>query len=273
MDTLFYKGFFERDSLLQNDSLLFHPPGICREDQIGMPVELRPHLPYDNDSLTLLLLLCFLLLVVVIVLRRRTVSEQISNFLYPQVSQSSSGSHSDKLNNSFFGGWLTDYLLIIMACLLYGTLYFLYAKEHWTLWTVPLTTLHWLGIYSGVCLVFFALKQLLIVTINHIFFPREKRRLWVQAYGFLFNSESILLLPLLLATIYLRLSPEIVIYSFLFLLLFVKTWVLIKDFTYFFGKFYGILHLFVYFCTLEAVPILVLWTVLGCLTNYLTTTL
>ena len=273
MDTLFYKGFFERDSLLQADSLLFHPPGIIQEEQIGMPVELRPQLLYDDNAFTLLLFCCFLMLVAVVVLRRRSVGDQISNFFYPQLNQSSSTTPSGKPNRNLFGSWVTDVLLILLGSMLLATLYFFYAADHRPLWTLPLTSLQWVGIYSLVFLVYWGLKQLFATTINAIFFPRNKRRLWVQACSFLFNVQVILLLPLVWAAFFLKLPPAIVIYSFLFLLLFVKTWVLIKDYTYFFGKFYGTLHLFVYFCTLEAVPLLVLWTVLGRLTNYLTTTL
>lgn len=239
---------------------------------MGVPVELKPQMLYDNDAITLVLLFCFLLLVVVVLLRRRTVGEQIISFLYPQIGQNASNAHSEKTRTGFFGGKLTDVLLVLMSSLLWGVLYYLYAESHWLLWTLSLPPLHWLGIYAGACLVFFMLKQLFVGTVNAIFFPREKRRLWLQSYSFLFNLESVLLLPLVLAAIYFRLTPENVAYSLLVLLLFVKTLVLIKDFTYFFGKIYGYLHLFVYFCALEAVPLLVLWTILGRLTNYMTTT-
>ena len=237
-----------------------------------MSVALRPSQVADDNGVITFLLCSFLLLVFVVLLRRRTVAEQITNFLYPPVVDSQSPS-SEKPANRFLGVWFTDVLLTISCCLLLGILYYMYADSQWPLWTVPLTSWHWLGLYAAVCFLFFFLKQYLIRLINHIFFRRAKRLRWQQDYDFIFNLECILLLPLTTLVIFSEITRKDVIYVFLFGLLFVKILVLIKDYTYFFVKIHGLLHLFVYFCALEAVPLLVLWTVLGRVTKYLTTIL
>jgi hypothetical protein len=157
--------------------------------------------------------------------------------------------------------------------MLSSILYYAYALTHWTLELVPLNSLQILGIYTGVFFLFLLAKQFLLHVVNAIFFDIRKRRAWHQDYSLLFALESILFLPLGLLTVYFGFTPEKGLYVLGFLLLFVKSMVLIKDYAYFFGKIYGVLHLFVYFCALEAAPILVLWTILGRLTNYMTTTL
>lgn len=73
---------------------------------------------------------------------------------------------------------------------------------------------------------------------------------------------TLLFFPLLLLLIYFQIDLKIVLISGLTLLLIVKILLLLKCFSTFFEKFYGILHLFVYFCTLEAAPVVVLWTIL-----------
>ena len=269
MDTLFYENFFERDSLLYNDSLFFHPPGYYSSSgQFGMPVELIPDTLQHNDSITLLLFICLFLLLVVTLLRRRTLAQQISNFFYPQTSQHLTSTASENLNLE-----LTTALFAIVSCLLAATLFFTYAQTYWNLWLIPLTSLQLLGLYAALCFLVLLLKQLLFRIVNTVFFNRDKRHLWRQSYGFLIHVEGVLLLPVTLMAVYFDYSSEKVAYVVLFLLLFVKSLVLYKDFTYFFDKFYGLLHLFVYFCALEAAPLLVLWTVMSRLTNYLTTTL
>ena len=270
LDILFYEHFLERDSLLRNDSLLFCP--AIQEGRTEVPVEYRPPQVADNNGVVCLLLGSFLLLVFVVLFRRRSAAEQMSNFLYPPLTRAQAAS-PEKDDNRFPGIWFTDVLLTMMCCLLLGMLYYIYADRHWALWMVRLTVWHWLGLYFSVCFLFFVLKQLIVRLINTIFFPRSKRLLWQHDYDFLFNLECILLLPVALIAIFSEMTAEYVIYVFLFVLVFVKILVLIKDYTYFFAKIHGLLHLFVYFCALEAVPLLVLWTVLGRLTNYMTTNL
>ena len=268
MDTLFYEGFFERDSLLEHDSLLFHRPGNYWAEQWGMSTEFMPETLFRNDGISLFLIFGFLLLVVLVLSRRHSFSEQVSNFFYPQSFQSKAVTSSEHAIQE-----LKLCLLAVIASLFAGVLVYFYAHSHWNLWLIPLSSLQLLGIYSGICFLFLILKQLLLRFVNAVFFTKVKRQLWRQAYAFLFRIESVLLLPVALLAVFLGLSYETVTWGLLILLFFVKSLVLIKDFTYFFDKNYCLLHLFVYFCTLEAAPLLVLWAVLGRLTNYMTTIL
>ena len=268
MDTLFYEGFFKLDPLLRNDSLLFHPPGDYQAGQRGLATEYLPEALNRNDGVTIIVLICLLLLVVVVVTFHTSFSKCVKNLFFTQNNQNSKSTTQEIHNTEFVYG-----LLGLMWCMLSSILYYAYAQNHWTLELVPLNSLQILGIYSGVFFLFLLAKHFLLHLVNGIFFDIRKRRVWHQDYSILFALESILFLPLGLLTIYFGLTPEKGLYVLGFLLLFVKSMVLIKDYAYFFGKIYGVLHLFVYFCALEAAPILVLWTVLGRLTNYLTTTL
>lgn len=268
MDTLLYEGFFKRDPLLRNDSLLFHPPGYYQAGQWGLSTEHLPETLHRNDGVTIIVLVCLLLLVIVVVTFHTPLSKCLKNLFFTQSNQNSKPTTPEIYNTEFVYG-----LLGLMWCMLSSILYYAYALTHWTWELVPLNSLQILGIYTGVFFLFLLAKQFLLHVVNAIFFDIRKRRAWHQDYSLLFALESILFLPLGLLTVYFGFTPEKGLYVLGFLLLFVKSMVLIKDYAYFFGKIYGVLHLFVYFCALEAAPILVLWTILGRLTNYMTTTL
>lgn len=268
VDTLLYEGFFKRDPLLSNDSLLFHPPGYYQAGQWGLSTEHLPETLHRNDGVTIIVLVCLLLLVIVVVTFHTPLSKCLKNLFFTQSNQNSKPTTPEIYNTEFVYG-----LLGLMWCMLSSILYYAYALTHWTLELVPLNSLQILGIYTGVFFLFLLAKQFLLHVVNAIFFDIRKRRAWHQDYSLLFALESILFLPLGLLTVYFGFTPEKGLYVLGFLLLFVKSMVLIKDYAYFFGKIYGVLHLFVYFCALEAAPILVLWTILGRLTNYMTTTL
>ena len=264
MDTLFYEGFMARDSLLANDSLLFRQPENYLAGQWGMSVEYVPEALHSNDGVALFLLGFFFLSVVVVLLRKTSFSERVNNFVYPQSIQT-----NDVLNS---GEEFVQMLLAVMVSMLGAVLYFGYASLHWNLHLAPFSMFQLLGIYAGVCLGYLILKQQLLACVNAVFFKHEKRELWRKDYGLVFSIGALLLFFLVLLAVYVDLTQEKVAYGLLFVLLFVKSLVFLKDFTYFFDKIYGVVHLFVYFCALEAVPLLVLWTALNRLTNYLTTT-
>jgi len=83
-----------------------------------------------------------------------------------------------------------------------------------------------------------------------------------RVYTFIYVAESMFSLVLALAVVYLPVPHEEVLILSLSLVLFVKLLLLFKTYQIFFPKMYGTLHLIVYFCTLELIPLLVLLQVL-----------
>lgn len=265
---LFYENFFERDSLLRNDSLLFHAPGDFLTGQWGMPAEPMPEVLYRNNSVVIFLLLCLLLFLAMVLVQRTSIGEQVSAFLFPQPRQSHLSLAVERWSKS-----VTRMISVVMFSLLAGILYYVYVHRSGSVQSIfSLSTWTLLGIYSGVCCVLLLFRQWMYFFVNSVFFEREQRRLWREDYAFLFSLEVILFLLLAVLVVYFDLPLKKCIWGALIVLLFVKILVLAKDFTYFFKKIYGVLHLFVYFCALEAAPLLVLWTTLDRITQYLTTT-
>lgn len=112
--------------------------------------------------------------------------------------------------------------------------------------------------------VYFLLKRMMGCFVEWVFFSSEKIFTWRRFYTLLLVLESWLSLAVALVVVYLPVSPRVMFDLALWSIVFVKILHLFKTYRIFFSNLYGTLHLFVYFCTLEVVPLLVLWRVLMC---------
>ncbi|MCF0236805.1 MAG: DUF4271 domain-containing protein, partial [Bacteroidaceae bacterium] len=76
-------------------------------------------------------------------------------------------------------------------------------------------------------------------------------------------------MPLALLVVYFNLPYRETLMSYILLLLFVKTLLIYKSYRIFFNNRIGGLHIILYFCALEIVPILLLWGALHYLSHQL----
>ena len=100
------------------------------------------------------------------------------------------------------------------------------------------------------------------LTVDNYIFRRGKIFTWKRVYTFLLAAEAMLFLVLALVVMYLPVTSSEVQLLVLIPIIFVKIVLLFKTYQIFFPKMYGTLHLIVYFCTLELIPLLVLQQVL-----------
>ena len=198
-------------------------------------------------------IISFLLLSLLGLTRRKSLKTLISNFFLPTAASKEAADEGNR-------EW--QRMLVALLFCLQGAIAILAVTQIQN--AVPVMLSQWLilAIYAAGLLLFVIVKQCLYGFVHSIFFTKVQRCRWREDYAFLFTVESLLLFPLLLMIVYLHINLEIVLYSALAVLLFVKILLLFKCFSTFFGKMYGALHLFVYFCTLEAAPLVVLWTFL-----------
>ena len=115
-----------------------------------------------------------------------------------------------------------------------------------------------LGVYTLVMGGYLCIKQGLYHWVHQIFFPKDQRLLWRNKYAFLLMVETVTMSPVVLVFIFLHLNILLAFQILAVVLLFVKIWLLWQCFSVFFRKKHGYLHLFVYFCTLEGAPLMVL---------------
>lgn len=116
-----------------------------------------------------------------------------------------------------------------------------------------------LGCDIGVCIVWMALRLGLFHLVNSILFEREACRAWMSGMWLIVMASGLLLLPFTLLATYFDLSLSTQ-QSVLVLIGGVSEILLIyKSYITFFRHKGGSLHLILYLCTLEIIPLLLLW--------------
>ena len=116
-----------------------------------------------------------------------------------------------------------------------------------------------LGCDIGVCIIWMALRLGLFHLVNSILFEREACRAWMSGMWLIVMASGLLLLPFTLLATYFDLSLSTQ-QSVLVLIGGVSEILLIyKSYITFFRHKGGSLHLILYLCTLEIIPLLLLW--------------
>ena len=116
-----------------------------------------------------------------------------------------------------------------------------------------------LGYYIGVIALYLVIKRIGYKFINWVFFDKVKNKLWLESYFFVISIFGMLLLPVTLLIVYgdFPFYINVIIPVFLFFLM--NLFFIYKCFSIFFSQLHGWFYLFLYFCTLEILPLLVVW--------------
>lgn len=115
-----------------------------------------------------------------------------------------------------------------------------------------------MGIFTACFAAYYALLELLYLIVHPVFFTKQERHLMGLSRVFLIASQGAILLPILLMGIYMPLSHENLLHSTLFIVISTLLLRFYKVFSIFFKKNGRFLQFFLYLCTLEAVPLVIL---------------
>ena len=121
------------------------------------------------------------------------------------------------------------------------------------------------------CAAYFALKTVLYRLVNVTFFGRERAEAWRNAYSLVLTGEGLALLPVTLLLVYFDMDFETLTVSFVAVIAVAKLLLTWQTYRLFFGTPLGCVHLFLYFCGLEILPLALLWRALVFLSQYLIT--
>ena len=245
-------GFFQGDSLLHTEVEL---------PQTGFSGTPRAYLLWRDEWVVLFVLMCFVLLTMIQKRIRKQFSAEAKEFFLP----SRSSAKKDKLDSD--REQLIPLLMALILSIMGGLGMFMYTQKKMHLFLGQTSPYKLIGIYIGIWALYFLFKSLLTSFINWIFFDKTKREEWKRSSFFLFGVESLVFFGVIISTIFLNLSPAIPLWIILTIGLVVKLLHLYKTFLIFFPKFYGTLHLIVYFCTLEIMPLLAVFMALKRVTN------
>ncbi len=218
----------------------------------GMEGEPLPYRLNDDWIITCLMFLCFFLLYYALNRKRKYLYQHLKRFF---THKKRSNLFDDPIEPSL----LSSFTLTGTACILGGICLYDYFLE-----TNPLllafTSHHLLlAIYILSIIALIIGKWGLYRFTNEIFFDKEQNDSWTTSYFDLIIATGFLLFPTILLIVFFNLSFFLAQTLVLATLLITKLLLFYKCIRNFFNHFHGILHLILYFCTLEIVPDLLLW--------------
>ena len=256
MDTLYYKGFFARDTLLAADTLLFRQGPASATETVGYALMPMPQALRRNDIVTGMLLVGFAMLLLMLRAKKPTLRTRITEFIYP--SQTKNPEDTPPYISTTQGSTM----VAMITSLLVGLLFFCYVQTAHNISIMPVSAIELLAIYVGTAMAVIAVKTMAYKFVNAVFFTKAQRTTWNTSYALINTLQCTMLFPITLMAVYFDLSVKNTVIALLIVLLFVKIPLLFKAYTTFFVKSYGAVHIFLYFCTLEAVPLIVLWSLM-----------
>lgn len=223
-------------------------------------------LPYrfrTDDYVTSILMLSFFLMAWVIARSWHFLAGSLKDFFHVRERENMFTNRTDtELRGQVF--------LIFQTCFVLGILFFDYTQERMQEVFNQVSPYKILGMAVGACSLFCALKVALYKFVNSIFFERKPSGEWIEAYHLSVLALGLALLPLALLVVFFDLSFRETEIIFLCILFLTKVLLFYKCFLIFFNYKFGSVHLILYFCALEFLPLLALWRALVFACSYLT---
>lgn len=223
-------------------------------------------LPYrfrTDDYVTSTLLLSFFLVVWILSRSRHQLGHALKGFFGRPARNASANHEATALQGRTF--------VTFQMCFLLGILFTDYTQEK--LPAVFNQSSPYLILLFGVtmCAAYFALKTVLYRLVNVTFFGRERAEAWRNAYSLVLTGEGLALLPVTLLLVYFDIDFETLTIAFVSVIAVAKLLLTWQTYRLFFGTPLGCVHLFLYFCGLEILPLALLWRALVFLSQYLIT--
>lgn len=249
---------YHSQSMVQPDSV-YRPEIVTYGNGVaGDPV---PYTISGDSLITSLLLLCFVLATVAMARSSQFLKRQIKNFFRTQREGTTVISETS-------GELRVQAFLVAQTCLLFAIIFFFYSSRQ-SVDAYSIAHYKVLGLLTATFLGYFVMKAMLYTVVNWVFFSGKKNEQWMKAALFLVSSEGILLFPIVLLLAYFHLSIESAVILTSTVVVFVKFLTFYKTHIIFFRRTVSILQSFLYFCTIEMMPLGILWGILAMMSNYL----
>ncbi|MBP3765417.1 MAG: DUF4271 domain-containing protein [Bacteroidaceae bacterium] len=246
-------GFFKDNAYLKTgrDAALYGMAGD------PVPYQLR-----TDVFVTSILMLSFFVVMFIFSRSIHVVGTQLKNFFYNRDRKEIFTLKSDsEMKNQAFIVLLASFLLSILA--------FKYTETALPESFAQISPYKLLGLDMLILLSYYFLKYLAYSVCNWTFFSSQKRSQWMNAYNLIVLCKAMCFFPLVLVVVYFDLPVLTAVYAFLLILAVSEIMVIFKAKQIFFAYKFGLLHLFLYFCTLEMAPLLFLVGTMAYANRYL----
>lgn len=247
------EGFFSKDSL-------FHPE--LRGGRSGVAGDPVPYTVHSDNLLTGLLLLCLIMVVVTFSSVKDFLVRQAKSFFYFSHDVASEMSETAvELRFQFF--------LVLLSCLLCSLLFYFYTLYFIGESFILRSPYYLILIYWGVFMAYYMLKSLLYSVTNLVLFDSKRNKQWMRSFLFIVSSEGVLMFPIMMMKGYFDISMFSASVYVAVVLIIIKILTIYKCYNIFFKRNVVKLQIILYFCALEIVPFVFLWSVLNATANML----
>lgn len=237
----------------------------------GVGGELRVQRLGDNDVVIGLFVLMFCVLAYVIGSSRHLLAHRLSDFFSSRRTYASSDT---EVNRSEAGNTV---MMTIVACLSLAMVFcnriILGGAEGMFDSHTAIGTFHSLGVYDefgtfdvmallavafGTVLVFLLLKCMVYMVVNWVFFRRAENTKWMSSFFLLCSLSAFLVYPVSLLDVYSEFESSVVTFCLFAVLFLYELCLFYRLFVNFGAKKEEVLLIFLYFCSVEIMPLLVL---------------
>ena len=229
-------------------------PGVA-----GDPV---PYSIASDNVITMLLLGCFVLAMLAFAKSQRFILRQIKGFFRPPVSENMTAITETS------GEFRFQFFLVLQSCLLMALVYFFHVQISVTD-TFVIDQYQVIGVYAAIILGYVLAKGAAFWLTGWVFFDRRRNEFWMKSFLFLLAMEGVCLFPIVMLQAYFEMPVQTTLVSTAVVLILFKLLALYKSYIIFFRHSGNSLQIFLYFCTLEAIPVAALLGVLAMTTGML----
>ena len=229
-------------------------------DRTGAAGDPVPYTSANDNLITGLLLLFFVVSMIAIRWTKNLFVRHLRSFLY--------ASHGEKTLTETATEFRSQLFLILQTCVLFGRVYFFYAQgDHTAEFVIP--TYAVFGIFIGIFIAFFLAELFLFGIVHWTFFDGKKNEQWNKSILFITAMEGVLLAPFVLLHVFGGLSLQFALIGVASVIFLAKILTFYKCYLIFFQRLGAIMQIFLYFCALEMIPLVVLVGLLEIFNEYL----
>lgn len=250
---IYFKETFFNSSSYYNSEIKIERQGVA-----GDPV---PYTLSADNIVTGVLLIYFVLTTWVLSFSKDYMSHYIGKFFHKSYER-----ETEMIETSTEVKF--QFLLTIQTCLLIALLAFSNTRETFAD-NYIIAPYQVIGLFALAALVYYLIKAALYNLVNGVFYSRKQNQEWNKAFLFLACIEGFLLFPIVLLQVYFGLNQSLLIILVISVFVLVKLLTIFKVYLIFFYHRKAYLQIILYLCTLEIVPLGILWGIFSILNTYM----
>lgn len=221
---------------------------------------LAPYTIQSDDFITSLLYTTVLIAIVAMAQSRDFIAREFRLFFRPS-----------RRDYDFYTETATEvrfqFFLGFQTCLMLALATFLFATHYLPGKTTATAQHNFILILVGCFVGYFLAKSILQWIVGWVYFEPQENRQWQKSQLFLCATEGLPLLPIVLLLCYFSMTFTAALVLIVMVLIFIKMLTFYRCYDIFFSKNRPRLQIFLYFCTLEIMPMLAFY---GILTHVIT---